>query len=199
MKFGSNESCDTFLETLRCHRWLLVTAFAAMLIGLELVRSYAHGQYNFDQAYRWLLFGVALPLLVGIAFSIPSGMGKTLSLANRTKDKVRQRVLVATQEMLLGAGIESMLGRQKELALIGVIPNNTIELIGKINRIKPEVIILDQKMYTASVAELMACMNDRPEMRLVVVSDSENSIQIFNKRQLQVTQSMDLVETMCRI
>lgn len=195
----NTESFDNFLEILRSHRWLLVVTFAIMLVGLELTRSYTHTQYDFDFAYRLLLFGVALPLLVGIAFSIPAGFEKTLSLASRTKDQVKQRVLVATKEMLLGAGIESLLMRQKELAMIGTISSNTIELISKINRLKPEVVILDEKMYLDSINELMSCMNERPEMRLVVVSDRENQIQIYNKRQFQVTQSMDLVETMCRM
>jgi hypothetical protein len=199
MKPNKFQSSEGFFDTLRSHRWLMVATFVMMLVVLELTRVYFQAQFNFDAAYRLLLFGVAVPLLVGITFSIPSDFGKTLSLASRTGEQVKQRVLVSTKEMLLGAGIESMLMRQNELALISTISHNTIELINKIHRHKPEVIILDEKMYQDSVSELMACINERPEMRLVVVSDSENRIQIYNKRQLQVTQSMDLIETMCRI
>lgn len=193
-----NKLYESFLETFRDHRWYLVAAFTVMLIALEVIRAYTQAQYDFDRAYRFLLFGVALPLSVGIASTIPSGFEKTLSLASRTKDQVKQRVLVATKEMLLGAGIESMLMRQNELSLISTISHTTIELINKVHQLKPEVVILDEKMYLDSLNELMTCMNERPEMRLVVVSDSENRIQIYNKRQLRVTQSMDLVETMCR-
>lgn len=191
-------SINRFFDALRQRRWLMVAAFIMMLAGLELTRSYINAQYDFDQAYRVLLFGVALPLLVGIALSIPSRFKMTQTLTSQSRGKVKRRVLVATKEMLLGAGIESLLIGQKELDFIGIISNSNIELIKKINRLKPEVVILDENMYLLSAKELLAYMDKWPEMRLVVVSANENRMQVYNKRQFQVTQSMDLVEMMCR-
>jgi len=195
---AEDTSINRFFDALRQHRWLMVAAFIMMLAGLELTRPYINAQYDFDQAYRVLLFGVALPLLVGIALSIPSRFKMARTLTSQTKGEVKRRVLVATKEMLLGAGIESLLIGQKELDFIGIISNSNIELINKINRLKPEVVILDENMYLVNAKELMACMEKWPEMRLVVVSTNENRMQVYNKRQFQVTQSMDLVEMMCR-
>ncbi len=192
------KNTETFVSSLQSQRWLMVLVFALMLVGLELTRSYINAQYDFNYAYRVLLFGVALPLLVGITFSVPASLERRLSLVNRTK-QAKQRVLVSTQEILLGAGIESLILRQNELSLIKMLSTSTSELIAKINRLKPEVVILDEKMYEASLNDLMACMNERPEMRLVVVSDSDNRIEIYNKRQFWLTQATDLVETMCRV
>ncbi len=189
---------DSFLDTLRRRRWLLVTAFAAMLTGLEAARYTIGTQYEFDQAYRVLLFGVALPLLVGIAFSLPSEFGANRALVGHTRGQMKRRVLVATREMLLGSGIESMLVRQKELDLVGITLGNKTDLIKKISRLKPEVVILDETTYLVSARDLLALLTDWPEIRLVVVSASENRVQIYNKRQILVTQSTDLVEMMCR-
>lgn len=188
-----------FFDTLRRRRWLLVVAFAAMLIGLEVTRYYISTHYEFDQAYRVLLFGVALPLLAGIAFSVPSEFDRRRSLPGHTKAQMKRRVLVATREMLLGSGIESLLVHQKELDLVGLTPGSKTDLLKKISRLKPEVVILDEGTYLVSARDLLALLTEWPEIRLVVVSASENRVQIYNKRQILVTQSTDLVEMMCRI
>lgn len=187
-----------FFNIFREYRWVMVSAFTAMLLGLEMARHTIGARYEFDQAYRVLLFGVALPLLAGITLSFSSKFELTRLLAGRTATHVKQRVLVATHEMLLGAGIESLLLRQKELDLVGITPGSSADLIKKITRLKPEIVILDEGMYLVSAKELLTFLNDWPEMRLVVVSANENRVQVYNKRQIRVTQSMDLVEMMCR-
>lgn len=191
---------NNFADTLMRHRWMAVAAFALLLASTELTLHYVYGAAEFNQIYRVLLFGVALPLLAAIAFSVPTGLEKTRRLASRTKETVKQRVLVATQEMLLGAGIEGLLIRQKDLDLVGVTSGSGPELIKKITRLQPEVVILDEMMYLSNAENLMSFFGERPEVRFVVVSANENRVQVVNKRQIQVMQSSntaDLVDMMC--
>jgi len=191
---------NNFADTVMRHRWLVVAAFALLLSSIELTRQMVPGAPEFNLVYRVLLFGVALPLLAVIAFSVPTTVEKTRKLASRTKETVKQRVLVATREMLLGAGIEGLLIRQKDLDLVGVTSGSGPELIKKITRLQPEVVILDETMYLESASPLLSFLNERPEVRLVIVSANDNRVQVYDKRQMQVMQSSnttDLVDMMC--
>lgn len=191
---------NNFADMLMRHRWLAVASFALLLASIELTRHYVHGAAEFNLVYRVLLFGVALPLLAAIAFSVPTTVEKTCKLASRTKETVKQRVLVATREMLLGAGIEGLLIRQKDLDLVGVTSGSGPELIKKITRLQPEVVILDETMYLDSATSLLSFLDERPEVRLVIVSANDNRVQVYDKRQMQVMQSSntaDLVDMMC--
>ncbi len=110
----------------------------------------------------------------------------------------RVRVLVIENETLLGAGIENLLTRQDGIELSGVSPVTDVDLIKKIERFQPHCIILHELSYPVNFNRLIAMLRVYPDLNVIVLSASENLIQVYTKRQALVTESTDLVDIIRR-
>ena len=102
------------------------------------------------------------------------------------------RVLVVENGRLLGAGIESLLGAETGLEVIGVSLGGWAGLIEEIRRFQPDVIVLDEDTYMVDQARLLISLEDYPEVRVVQVSANSDMVCIYEKQQVLLTQGTDL-------
>jgi chemotaxis response regulator CheB len=104
-----------------------------------------------------------------------------------------QRVLVVENESLLGAGIERLLTHEDCLNVCGISPRSVSQLLYEIERFRPDVIVLDAATELATSAELLTCLWDYPEMRVVAVRRDGALMSIYEKQEVAITQTADFV------
>jgi DNA-binding NarL/FixJ family response regulator len=109
------------------------------------------------------------------------------------KDRPVQRVLIVQNDLLLGAGVESLLGCQPDFTVIGVSFSDEIALMTQIKQLQPHIIVLDKATPLNTSLKLLADLLDHPKWRVVVVSANDNLVVVYDKQQVLATQATDLV------
>lgn len=104
-----------------------------------------------------------------------------------------QRVLIVEHQLLLGAGVQSLLTGEADLDVIGISPADQLELVQEIRRFRPDVVVLDEVTYLANPTKLLVFLKNHPKLRVVVVSANDNLVCIYNKQQVLVTRATDLI------
>jgi DNA-binding NarL/FixJ family response regulator len=100
---------------------------------------------------------------------------------------------VVQNQILMGAGVQNLLGGEADLEVVGISPCDQVELAGEIRRLRPDSVILDRDSQWLNPTQLLATLQDCPELRLVVVSAVDNLVCIYDKRQLLTSRARDLV------
>ncbi len=103
------------------------------------------------------------------------------------------RVLIVENQLLLGAGVQSLLTGEADLEVIGISPVNQAELVQEIRRFRPDVVVIDKVTHLADANKLVAFLKTHPKLRVVVVSASDNMVCVYNKQQVLVSQATDLI------
>jgi len=108
--------------------------------------------------------------------------------SNRSK-----RVLILRNNLLMNAGMQSILSKQEELEVIGIQINNDGELFQNIARFKPDVVVLDEDYLTADPVILSKLLQNYPERRVVLMSLHENEIQVYITKKFHIRQIGELL------
>jgi DNA-binding NarL/FixJ family response regulator len=103
-----------------------------------------------------------------------------------------QRILILDHLMLVGAGIQTFLTGEADLDVIGISPDNQESLAQEVNRLRPDVIILDEASRLAGPIKLMFLLKDMPKLRIVLISANDNRVRIFRKEETQLCQATDI-------
>jgi hypothetical protein len=172
-------------------RWLVVALIAVSVAATELIERQPN---NLEFWHETLVYGGALPLLGGATLSIMVGAvsGPTPTPTRLTLDK--QRVFVVESELLLGAGVASLLSRESDLQVIGIMPDDEAALVEQIKRCEPDVVVLNEATYLIEATTLLALLPDYPELRVLVLSASDDKVQVFDKHQIMVTDAVGLAK-----
>jgi len=104
-----------------------------------------------------------------------------------------QRVLIIENNLLLGAGIQNLLAGTANLDVIGISSRKWPDLVQEIERLQPEVIVLDEASHRASLTKLLPLLKEFPQLRLVVVSANDNRIHIYGKQEILITVATQLI------
>lgn len=104
-----------------------------------------------------------------------------------------QRVLVFGNELLLSAGVANLLSREADLEIVNAMSGDTATLVEQIQAYRPDVVVLDEVTYLSVRTELLASFETYPELRVVMVSQESNLIQIYQGQQVSITQATDFV------
>lgn len=106
-----------------------------------------------------------------------------------------KHVLVYRGENLLTSGVENLLAQEEDFLVLGV-KNNDDEFSSEleIDFFQPSVIILDESAINSDFPFLYEIIRKYPNMRVIVVDEGENLIQILDKRVITVTQRTDLID-----
>jgi DNA-binding NarL/FixJ family response regulator len=104
-----------------------------------------------------------------------------------------RRVLVVDNQILMGAGVQSLLGGQADLELVGISPCDQAELAGEIRRLRPDLVVLDRDSQWVDPTRLLAALQDYPKLCLVVVSADDNLVCIYDKQQVLTSRAHDLL------
>lgn len=104
-----------------------------------------------------------------------------------------RRVLVIENESLLGAGIERLLKGEADLEVSGIVPENKDALLLEIDRIHPDVIILDTATAVVNSVELLSHLSSLPELRVVALNSDGSWMSILDKQQIDIESTADFV------
>lgn len=117
-------------------------------------------------------------------------------LATITADRVInvQSVLIIENQMLLGAGVQTLLAGEADLEVIGISPSSQERLAQEVSRLRPDVIVLDETSHLAGPTKLLSLLKDSPKLRIVVISANHNLVRIYNKQETRLGRTTDLFD-----
>ena len=105
--------------------------------------------------------------------------------------KKLKKVLVVHSDLMLGAGIENLLAREKDILVMGT--SVTTNMSSDIDKFRPNVIVLDETLSFEDLGRVFDLLKDCPELRVMVINLQDNRVNIYNKREISISQSTDLV------
>lgn len=106
-----------------------------------------------------------------------------------------KHVLVYRGDNLLTSGVENLLAQEDDFLVLGVTDNDDKFLSElEIDFFQPNVIILDESAINSNFPFLYEIIRKFPSMRVIVVDEGENLIQILDKQVMKVTQRTDLID-----
>ncbi len=103
-----------------------------------------------------------------------------------------QRVLVIDNRTIMGAGVETLLSNSAKLQVIGTTPQNEDDVVRDVWLYSPDVIILSQKTQLTDPVRLLTLLNNYHSFRLIVVSEDDNTMEIYEKRHVTASHHSDL-------
>ncbi len=103
-----------------------------------------------------------------------------------------QRILVIENNTLIGAIIECVLAREKNMAVTGITPQNEIELLQEVWSLQPHVILIDQDSRLTTPTRLLSRFHNMPELKIITISLHENSFMVYSKKKHSAAYLTDL-------
>lgn len=177
--------------------WLLIVLSACVIA----ITIYFPSGFN-DCSREFLIFGVFFPifflsvLMLIARTKLIRSVGAGRTSIDKGLGKVKQRVLVVENDLLLGAGIENLLLRESNLDVIGISCWDEEEMIRKIRYLQPATVILDEASFLTHSIRLLARLMQDHELKLVIVNADNNMIQVYHKQNILLMQSSDLIKVL---
>ena len=103
-----------------------------------------------------------------------------------------QRVLLIASGSLLDEGVESLLKPEIDLQVSGITPTDETTLLEDIARVQPDVILLNE-VEPSDAARIFALLQGVPAVRMIVVRLNTNTVDVYQKQQVQGVKSNDLL------
>ncbi|MCJ7700315.1 MAG: hypothetical protein MUO62_01925 [Anaerolineales bacterium] len=104
-----------------------------------------------------------------------------------------KRVLVVINKLLFGVGLESLLSQEQDLSVKSIPFKNKKTLVKEIRQYEPNVVLVDESIRTTNMPTIFDILTGFPDIRLLVINTRENSIQVYDKQEIQVTRSLDFI------
>ena len=109
---------------------------------------------------------------------------------------MRKIIVILEEDQLINAGVLSFLAAQECFEVIGLENTEPAEIIQEIDRIQPDVIIIDQNNQNIPFAELLSYFENTPNIRTIALNISNNQIQVCDRRQVQINQLSDFISVL---
>ena len=103
------------------------------------------------------------------------------------------RVLIVHSNNIFTLGVENLLTRETDLRVRSTALRNRASLVREIASFRPEVVIWDESLSTNEFSILMDCIKHSAEIRIMGINTRDNRVNIFDKQELQIHGSADLV------
>jgi hypothetical protein len=95
---------------------------------------------------------------------------------------------------MLGLAVENRLSSESDLQVIIVDSEDRYGLLQSVARYQPGTIILDQSVILEDSAFFVSLLEELPELRVIGISVEDNWLHMYCKREVEVTQAVDLTE-----
>ncbi len=113
------------------------------------------------------------------------------------EDKVimkSRKVIVWGQDDLLSRAVNFFLAARKDWDVVSFSSERGIDfLIQQIEILKPDVVVVYQTKCVNSARMMMQLFYTRPELTMITVNPQENSMEVYNKKQVDVQEVSDLI------
>ena len=106
---------------------------------------------------------------------------------------MRKIIVILEEDQLINAGVQSFLAAQDCFDVIGLESNDPSQIFQDIERIQPDVIIIDQNNQITPLSDLLSHLENTPNIRTISLNISNNHIQVCDKRQVQIHQLSDFI------
>lgn len=106
--------------------------------------------------------------------------------------KTTYRVLVIDNRSIIGAGVETLLSNAGHLQVIGTEPQDENDLVRDVWQFSPDVIILSKQSQLIDPVRLLDLLKNYRSFRLIVVSEDDNTMEVYEKRQVTASHHSDL-------
>ena len=103
----------------------------------------------------------------------------------------RQHVLVIEDD-LLSQVVTSLLSQVKDWDIVSFALRDETELVEEIERIRPAVVVLSTATKLTDPDGLICLLEERLDVRVVVVSVEDNTVRVLDRRQVVITRGQDL-------
>jgi hypothetical protein len=107
-------------------------------------------------------------------------------------------ILVISNDDLLLSGVARMLGNTHHLIFHQGLPNSEKEMIRKIQTTDCEHVIVDNSLITSGQIQVMALLNCKNKLRVLLMNLHSNEFLIFEKHEVLLKRSEDLVSLLDR-
>jgi hypothetical protein len=104
------------------------------------------------------------------------------------------RVLIVHSGLILTAGIEDILARQKNLIVKGISSQEYSAVLREIAVFRPGILILDERPKPGDLTVLFERLKGDPNPKIICVNKHNNRIVIYEKTEIEVTRASDLIE-----
>lgn len=91
------------------------------------------------------------------------------------------------------AGIEHLLGHENDMDTLGIASTDTNEITREIKRLKPNVIIAEEKLPWVGSQKMFDLLTVFSKLRVVVVSNVENRLEVYEKKEILIERLADFV------
>jgi DNA-binding NarL/FixJ family response regulator len=108
----------------------------------------------------------------------------------------QKRIVVLESDQLLNAGVQSFLSSQGYQQVHGVATRNEETMVLEIERLHPDVIIMDEDNREANLALLVPYMAGDRAIRTIIMNLHNNQISIYEQRQVLVQQLSDFLDVL---
>ena len=102
------------------------------------------------------------------------------------------QVLIIFGERPLLAGVKDLLKNEGDFNLISTAMIDIDGVTQEIKRIKPDVVIWDDKLPSEHQSALFNLLLTFKDLRAVVLSNYENKLQVYEKKEIPILQVNDL-------
>jgi DNA-binding NarL/FixJ family response regulator len=104
------------------------------------------------------------------------------------------RIVIISNHLMFGYGLECLLLNQKEMAVVG--RETTLgQAITLIKTVQPDIIIVDNdEVSLETIAELLRLVDTNPEVKIIQVSLQSNNLYIYHSARTKVQSVEDLVK-----
>ena len=103
------------------------------------------------------------------------------------------RILIVENQLLLGAGLQSLLSVEPDLHVIGISPSNQLELVREIRQFRPDIVFLDKDSQLTDAVELLTFLEDFHELQLIEVNANDHLVHIYNMQETRLCRATDVL------
>lgn len=115
----------------------------------------------------------------------------TMSTVSRAICMAQKRVLLIESGQFIGGVIRNLFLKYDDLTVFETSPNNTRELNKAVKRYQPDIIVLDDTVNASFLSLLLRLLQNRDDLRVVVVNTDNNHVSVYQKQKIEVSQTDD--------
>jgi chemotaxis response regulator CheB len=106
---------------------------------------------------------------------------------------IRKKILLFAPDTLLGSAVSSLISDDQELELTSLPETDPARLISVSQALKPDVIILEQRILASKSGLLKGLLNGRKDFKVIAFDERENTLHVYSSHDVSLEQASDLL------
>jgi hypothetical protein len=102
-------------------------------------------------------------------------------------------VLLIGSDDLITGGVASLMRQAHDVLLLKKAISNISELINEIHSFSPNILVVKNNNDYVTSSSMMNLLSKFPDLRILAFDENKNIIHVYEKQELRVNQSTDLL------